>query len=92
MAMYVRVYAPNGEPFDVTRERADTLLLQEGWTQTPIVTEPSPTQTAEPFEEMSVVEDGSEEDLRKPETELPVAPKLRRRKRGKAADADPTED
>lgn len=34
--MYVRVYAPNGEPFDVTRECADRLILQEGWTQKPV--------------------------------------------------------
>lgn len=33
--MYVRVYAPDGEPFDVPRERADTLILQNGWTQSP---------------------------------------------------------
>ncbi len=38
--MYIRVYAPDGEPFDVTRERADRLILQEGWTQTP--TSPAP--------------------------------------------------
>ncbi|AMO44093.1 hypothetical protein DSS3P8_035 [Roseobacter phage DSS3P8] len=33
--MYHRVYAPNGEPFDVPRDRADRLILQEGWTQSP---------------------------------------------------------
>lgn len=33
--MYHRVYAPDGEPFDVTREKADSLILQEGWTQNP---------------------------------------------------------
>lgn len=38
--MYVRVYAPNGEPFDVSRDRADHLLLNCGWTQAP--TEPAP--------------------------------------------------
>jgi hypothetical protein len=37
--MYHRVYAPDGEPFDVTRERADSLILQEGWTQNPPQTE-----------------------------------------------------
>ena len=41
--MYHRIYAPNGEPFDVPRERADSLILQEGWTQNP--------QTAVPVEE-----------------------------------------
>lgn len=33
--MYFRVYAPDGEPFDVPRELADKLILQDGWTQTP---------------------------------------------------------
>ena len=32
--MYVRVYSPEGEPFEVTRDRADRLILQNGWTQT----------------------------------------------------------
>lgn len=33
--MYFRVYAPTGEPFDVPRELADKLILQDGWTQSP---------------------------------------------------------
>ncbi len=33
--MYIRVYAPSGEAFDVTRERADKLILDQGWTQSP---------------------------------------------------------
>lgn len=44
--MYVRVYAPNGEPFDVSRDRADRLILEEGWTQTPPVID-TPTEAAE---------------------------------------------
>lgn len=50
--MYVRVYSPAGEPFDVTRERADVLILESGWTQsaptqsTPITA--TPLITAEP--------------------------------------------
>lgn len=32
--MYVRIYAPDGEPFDVPRERANRLILDKGWTQT----------------------------------------------------------
>jgi hypothetical protein len=36
--MYFRVYAPSGEPFDVPRELADKLILQEGWTQSPAST------------------------------------------------------
>ena len=46
--MYCKVYAPNGEPFEVSRDRADKLVLEEGWTQTkpefvpvaPVVDEP----------------------------------------------------
>lgn len=34
--MAVRVYSPNGEPFDISRrELADKLILEDGWTQTP---------------------------------------------------------
>lgn len=36
--MYFRVYAPNGEPFDVPRDLADKLILQDGWTQSPAST------------------------------------------------------
>ena len=32
--MYCKIYAPNGEAFEVSRERANKLVLQEGWTQT----------------------------------------------------------
>lgn len=32
--LYTRVYAPDGEPFDVVRDVADNLLLNLGWTQT----------------------------------------------------------
>lgn len=42
--MYVRVYAPDGEPFDVSRERADHLLLNCGWTQTQPVSEEPKTE------------------------------------------------
>lgn len=38
--LYIRVYAPNGEPFDVVRDVADNLLLNLGWTQTePVIAE-----------------------------------------------------
>lgn len=43
--MYVRVYAPNGEPFDVSRDRADHLILNAGWTQS--VPEDSPVEQAD---------------------------------------------
>lgn len=39
--MYVRVYSPNGEPFDVTRDRANRLILDDGWTQMPVTIEES---------------------------------------------------
>lgn len=42
--MYVRVYAPDGEPFDVSRERADHLLLNCGWTQTQPISEELKTE------------------------------------------------
>lgn len=47
--MYVRVYAPNGEPFDVSRDRADHLILTCGWTQSaPVVAqEPDTDAVAE---------------------------------------------
>jgi hypothetical protein len=47
--MYVRVYAPNGEPFDVSRDRADHLILNAGWTQ-------SVTQDTAPDPENYVIE------------------------------------
>lgn len=31
--MYVRVYSPEGEPFDVPQDRASNLILLNGWTQ-----------------------------------------------------------
>ena len=37
---YVTVYSPDGKKFEVaSRDRADKLLLEEGWTQTPPVEE-----------------------------------------------------
>ena len=33
--LYIRVYAPDGEPFDVVRDVADNVILNLGWTQTP---------------------------------------------------------
>ena len=32
--MYITVYAPDGKMFEVSRDRADKLLLDAGWTQT----------------------------------------------------------
>ena len=32
--MYCKIYDPKGEAFEVSRERANRLVLQEGWTQT----------------------------------------------------------
>lgn len=50
--MYTRVYAPDGEPFDVPRERADFLILQQGWTQTPPSLD-EPQQESFPQEKIS---------------------------------------
>lgn len=45
--MYVRVFSPEGEPFEVTRDRADRLILQNGWTQT----RPEPAPVLDPEDE-----------------------------------------
>lgn len=42
--LYIRVYAPDGEPFDVIRDVADNVLLNLGWTQMPT----SPTEEIVP--------------------------------------------
>ena len=37
---YVTVYSPDGQKFEVaSRDRADKLILEEGWTQNPPVEE-----------------------------------------------------
>jgi hypothetical protein len=46
--MHVRVYHPEtGEAFDVTRAKADHLVLEKGWLQTPLdpVAEPAVVET-----------------------------------------------
>jgi len=53
--VYFRVYSPDGEPFDVTRDRADKLLLEEGWTQTP-------ASVDTPFDQEPITEDEITED------------------------------
>ncbi|WNL50642.1 hypothetical protein RPALISO_53 [Ruegeria phage RpAliso] len=61
-AMYVRVYAPNGEPFDVTRERADSLILQHGWTQTrPVRVETKTKRRRKSTEESALPADAGED-------------------------------
>jgi hypothetical protein len=63
--MYVRVFSPAGEMFEVIRERADHLLLIEGWTQTaPRDAEP---EWDEPAPEPEAVEPEPEEDEPAPE-------------------------
>ena len=43
---YVTVYSPDGQKFEVaSRDRADKLILEEGWTQNPPVEE-KPKKTA----------------------------------------------
>lgn len=61
---YVTVYSPDGKKFEVaSRDRADKLILQEGWTQTPpVVAEEAPKKTTrrkkkeEPHAEEDVVD------------------------------------
>lgn len=43
---YVTVYAPDGKKVEVaSRDRADKLILQDGWTQTPPVQEEKPKRS-----------------------------------------------
>ena len=96
--MYVRVYSPKGEAFDVTRERADKLLLEQGWTQTQAVESehtPDPEEDT-PAEKLALDELWKElfdeapvEEAVEAEAEQAPAPKKSRRKR--AADAAPEE-
>lgn len=65
---YKRIYAPNGEPFDISESRANDLILQKGWTQQP----PVSTNSGSDKEPEFVGEDPSED------TE--AAPKRRRKK------------
>lgn len=62
---YVTVYSPKGEKFEVaSRDRADKLILEDGWTQTPPVEEKAqPKKTTRrkkkeeaPVEEVEAVE------------------------------------
>lgn len=69
--MYVRVYDPSGEPFDVTRERADRLILQEGWTQSKPVPAKEPTPEPAPL-----ILGDADDDL--PEEVTPAKPRTSR--------------
>lgn len=65
---YVTVYSPDGKKFEVaSRDRADTLILQKGWTQTPPVVEdavePEPerkSRKAKKEEKVSDPEEGAD--------------------------------
>lgn len=62
---YVTVYAPDGQKFEVaSRDRADKLILQEGWTQTPPVAEEKPKRASRKKKEEPV-----EEEIVLPESE-----------------------
>lgn len=91
--MYVRVYSPDGEMFEVTRDRADQLILEQGWTQTPQVSSTAaPAETTAPkvadkthahvFGKPCTVEDDGTD-----ETE-PAPEKRKTRSYGKPAKAD----
>lgn len=47
--MYVAVYAPTGEVFEVTAERAAELKLA-GWTSTPVTTIPAAASPVQVFD------------------------------------------
>jgi len=58
--MYVRVFAPDGEPFEVSRDRADYLILECGWTQTPPITEATAAAVKKPANAGTVADSTSE--------------------------------
>lgn len=63
---YKRVYAPDGEPFDVAENRANELILQKGWTQQPPIVEevkeekPTRRRRASKVKEEAPVEEAEE--------------------------------
>jgi hypothetical protein len=64
---YITVYSPDGQKYEVaSRDRADKLLLEDGWTQQPPVDDKPKEKTksrrkkAEPVEE--VLDDNDVED------------------------------
>jgi len=73
--MYHRVYSPDGEPFDVhSRDRADHLILERGWTQSPVTVEtPEEDEETMDLKAFSLAED---------------KPKKRRRTRKKAEETE----
>lgn len=38
--MYVKIFSPDGEPFEVTEDRAAELRLNHDWTSQPVVDAP----------------------------------------------------
>jgi len=79
--MYIRVYAPDGEPFDVTRERADTLILQKGWTQTASAPTPvfyAPVEVVE--ETVAEPEPAPEDEIADEEPAAPIKTRTRFKK------------
>ena len=48
--MYHKVYSPDGEMFEVSRATADGLILNEGWTQTPLAPKAKPKADEKPLE------------------------------------------
>jgi hypothetical protein len=59
--MYVKIYAPDGEMVEVTRQKADELILNFGWTQNAPVFEEPDEESDWSFDE-EVVEDSEEVD------------------------------
>ena len=58
---YTTVYSPDGKKFEVaSRDRADKLILQDGWTQTKPVIEKKKAEPKKPLRRKTKVEPISE--------------------------------
>ena len=47
MSIYTKVYSPDNEFFEVTRDIADKLILENGWTQNPTVNQKVTTKKSD---------------------------------------------
>ena len=64
---YVTVYSPEGKKFEVaSRDRADKLILEEGWTQTPPKTKEAPKRSTRKKKEAPVEDFEQEEPKAQP--------------------------
>lgn len=83
MSILTKVYAPNGEAFELPHERANDLVLNKGWTKSRV-------------EDVPVLEMiPHEPDIAPVEVEEPVAPSRYRRKKSSrlaATELDSSDD